>query len=226
MCGRYVRSSPTERFADLFGARTGLTLKPSYNVAPSQPILVARNAEQGGRELAALHWGLIPHWSKEPQTAYSTINARAETVAVKPAFRLAFQRRRCLIAADAYYEWKALAHGKQPYAIQMQDGEPFAFAGIWECWSRGEQRVESCAIIVTVANELTQAIHDRMPVILAPEDYAVWMDPTLTDKQGLLELLKPCPSARMRTFSVSKRVNNPRYDTPELLLPESPDVTD
>lgn len=158
MCDRFARFSSIQKFADLFGTEAGFNVNRRYNIAPTQALLLARNAVWGDRELVSLCWGLIPYWSKEPKTGYSSINARAETVAEKPTFRDAFRHRRCL-----NYEWRKIGRTKQPYFITIKDGEPFGFAGVRE----GES-VDSCAIIVTEANELTKGIHDRMPVILAP----------------------------------------------------------
>lgn len=219
MCGRYARFTPAEIYAQLFDAKEGPVLEPRYNVAPVQPVLAARNAPGGGRELVTLHWGLIPAWAKDPKTGYRTINARAETVASKPAFRQAFRRRRCLIAADGFYEWKRTDGRKQPYYIKLKEGEPFAFAGLWERWQGGETAIESCTIIVTEANNLVRTIHDRMPVILAPEDYHPWMDPEPRDPNDLQALLGPFPAERMVAHPVGLAVNNPRNDKPELLLP-------
>ena len=217
MCGRFARFSSVQKFAELFRTGGGFSLNPRYNVAPTQALLLARNAAGGGRELVCLHWGLIPSWAKEAKTGYSTINARAETVAEMPTFRNAFRHRRCLIAADGYYEWRKLERTKQPYFIALKDSEPFAFAGIWEHWAREEQSIDSCAIIVTDANELTKSIHDRMPVILAPDNYDAWMDPDLTDADRLKAYLRPYPSERMFVYPVSKAVNNPENDQPELI---------
>ncbi len=217
MCGRLARFSSVQKFADLFRTGAGFNLNPRYNIAPTQALLLARNAGWGGRELVSLHWGLVPSWGKEPRVGYSTINARAETVAEKPTFQNAFRYRRCLIAADGYFEWRKLERTKQPYFVTLEDGEPFAFAGVWEHWARNDHSVDSCAIIVTEANELTKPIHDRMPVILAPEDYDAWMDPDLSDPGRLKAFLKPYPSERMLAYPVSKAVNNPKYDQPELI---------
>jgi putative SOS response-associated peptidase YedK len=217
MCGRFARFSSVQKFADLFGTGAGFSLNPRYNLAPTQALLLARNAAWGNREIVSLYWGLIPHWSKEPKTGYSSINARAETVAEKPTFRDAFRRRRCLIAADGYYEWHKRERTKQPYFIALKGREPFAFAGIWEHWAQGDQSIDSCAILVTEANELTKAIHDRMPVILAPEAYGPWMDPDLTDPERLKDFLKPYPSERMATYQVSTAINDPKNEQPELI---------
>ena len=162
----------------------------------------------------------MPAWSDEPRTAYSTINARAETVAEKPAYRAAFRQRRCLIATDGFYEWHPQADGhKQPYFIRLADERPFAFAGIWEHWERDGQRLESCSIIVTVANTLMQPIHERMPVILVPENYAAWLGPEPADPATLKALLQPYPSKSMRMYPVRTFVNSPSNDGPDLIEP-------
>jgi putative SOS response-associated peptidase YedK len=218
MCGRFVRTTPIEQFAELFHAQGHPECWPSYNIAPSTYVLAARNAEHGQRELVPLKWGLVPAWSTEPKTAYSTINARAETVAQKPAFRSAFRHRRCLIAVDGFYEWHVEADGhKQPYFIYLKDHPPFAFAGIWEHWERNGKVLDSCSIIVTEANAMMLPIHDRMPVILAPEDYDAWMDPAVTHSEALQALLKTYPSAQMRLHPVTTQVNSPRHEGPELI---------
>jgi putative SOS response-associated peptidase YedK len=220
MCGRFIRTTPIERYEALFSAHGHVDLKSSYNIAPGSEILVARNKDHGGRELVALKWGLVPSWSKEPRTEYSTINARAETIDEKPAFRSAFNSRRCLIASDGFYEWKKNVDGtKQPYFIRLADGKPFAFAGIWERWERGDQILESCAIIVTSANALMAPIHDRMPVILSPDHYDAWMNPKETNASALKSLLLPYSSDRMKACPISSMVNNPRNNHSDLLLP-------
>ena len=154
--------------------------------------------------------GLIPAWAPEPRIAYSTINARAETAADKPAYRQAFRRRRCLIPADGFYEWRKLGNRKQPYSIAPADGNPFAFAGLWERWERDGQVLESGTILVTQANALIAALHDRMPVILDPADEARWLDPAVTDPAALRPLLVPCPPERLRLWPVSPAVNASR----------------
>lgn len=218
MCGRFVRFTDVSTFAGLFAASGAPKLKASYNIPPSSQILVARNAADFGRELTLMKWGLVPSWSHEPRTEYSTINARAETIADKPAFRSAFKHRRCLIAADGFYEWHVEPDGhKQPYFINLAVNEPFAFAGIWERWERGDVALESCSIIVTEANELMRPIHDRMPVILRPADYDAWMDPANMGSHKLLPLLKPFESTGMRVRRVSTAVNSPRNNYVELI---------
>jgi putative SOS response-associated peptidase YedK len=217
MCGRYARFTPLETYANLFRARGDIAPSPSYNLAPSDAVLAARASDTGVRELVMLRWGLIPFWAKEAKTGYSTINARAETVATKPAFRSAFRQRRCLIAADGFYEWRGARGSKQPYFIRLKGGLPFALAGLWERWRGDGKVVESCAIIVTNANELVQDIHERMPVILSPESYDVWLDPSLGDRGRLQDLLKPYPANLMEAYPVGLAVNNPRNEGTELL---------
>lgn len=195
---------------------------PRYNVAPSQPVGAIRTAEDGSREWVTLRWGLIPAWAAEPRTVYSTINARAETVAEKPTYRQAFRRRRCLIPADGFYEWRKLGARKQPYCIAPADGEPVAFAGLWERWERDGQTLESCTIVVTQANALVAPIHDRMPVILDPAAEARWLDPHVTDPAALCPLLVPCPPERLRLWPVGTAVNRPGTEGPDLITPVAP----
>lgn len=218
MCGRFVQSSPVERYARMFGVATTVESTPRYNAAPTQPILAVRVAPSGRRELVPLRWGLIPAWSAGPDSRYSMINARAETVHQKPAYRDAFRRRRCLIPADGFYEWRQERSGREPYYIRLRDGEPFAFAGLWESWQQPDgERIDSCTIIVTEANELVRPIHDRMPVILPPESHSAWLDPDQHDPARLLPLLRPYPAQAMEAWRVSRRVNNPRHDGPDLI---------
>jgi putative SOS response-associated peptidase YedK len=215
MCGRFTQTA-LERYAELFGASAGIFLRPSYNIAPSQQIVVCRRVDMGWRELVLLRWGLIPHWAKDPRTGYSMINARAETVADKPAYRDAFKKRRCLIPTDGFYEWKPGKPRKQPYFIHRQDGEPFAFAGLWEHWEQEGYAIDSCTIIVTQANKLITPIHDRMPVILPPEHFEQWLDPG-QNKDALLSLLKPCADREMEAYPVGLAVNKPENNGPGLI---------
>lgn len=227
MCGRYTLKAPKAQILERFGIARDLTPKTlfqRYNIAPSQPVAAVRIARDGVRELVPLRWGLIPHWAKEAKTDYSTINARAESVATKPAFRDAFRRRRCLIPADGFYEWQVRPGSKlkQPWYVTLRDGEPFAFAGLWERWEPrpglAGEAVESCTILVTDANELVRPIHDRMPVMLDPADYETWLRPT-HDLSALHALLKPYPAQAMTAWKISTRVNNPRNDDPACLAP-------
>jgi putative SOS response-associated peptidase YedK len=224
MCGRYANFTPVREFARLFGARTGMPdLAPRYNVAPSSPVLACRADPGGGRELVVLTWGLVPPWAKDPKTGHRMINARAETVAVKPAFRSALRRRRCLIAADGFYEWRAGMRHKQPYFIRMKGGRPFAFAGLWERWQGIEGEViESCAIVVTQASKGVEIIHERMPVVVRPEDYSLWLDPALEDPPRVLRLLMPYPAEGMEALPVGLGVNRASNDGVDLIQPVTP----
>ncbi len=218
MCGRYTLKTPTNVLAEWFKIEEYPTsLTPSYNIAPTQEV-VAVVEEDDKRKLEMFHWGLIPSWAKDPAIGNKMINARAETVSEKPSFRSAFKKRRCLILADGFYEWQKTDSGKQPFYIHMQDGCPFVFAGLWEDWRNGEE-IRSCAIITTDANDLMGEIHHRMPVILPPENYAVWLDPDFDEKEPLMDLLKPYPSDEMEAYAVSRRVNKPSNNEPSVVEP-------
>lgn len=223
MCGRYSQSHSLKALEAAFQALATPSFSADfsvrYNIAPSQSVAVVRPAMGGeGRELAGLRWGLVPGWMKEFPKAATMINARAETLADKPSFRAAYKRRRCLVPADGFYEWKKEADKKQPYYIQLPDQPLFAFAGLWEHWSRGEQNVESCTIITTDANHQMQSIHERMPVILKPEDYARWLgeeggDETEAEQKSKLEgLLQPLSGMMLNMIPVSTYVNSPKHD--------------
>lgn len=217
MCGRLIQITAGESLAERFELPAIPAVTPRYNLAPSQLVSVIRMAAEGQREWVALRWGLVPAWSPEPRTAYSTFNARAETVADKPTYRHAFRRRRCLIPADGFYEWRTVGKRKQPYCIAPTDGEPFAFAGLWERWERDETVVESCTIVVTTANATIAPLHDRMPVILARADEALWLDPTQTDPAILQLLLTPCAPERVRVWPVGTAVNRPGSEGSDLM---------
>jgi len=220
MCGRFTQYSDPEVYARHFGADVLSETKPRYNLAPTQPVLAVRQTEEGARELVPLRWGLVPSWSKGPDNRYSMINARAETVDSKPAYRNAFKHRRCLIPTEGFYEWKAEERGKTPYLIRRSEGEPFGMAGLWEAWhGKNGETMESCTVIVTDANDLVRELHDRMPVILAPEDYAAWLDPSNKDTAGLLKMLHPADPTGWALCQVSRKVNSPKNDSPDLLEP-------
>lgn len=217
MCGRYSQTKPHEAVRQFFKTRGPLlNLAARYNIAPTQDAPVVRINADGDRELAMLRWGLIPAWSKEPKTSYSTINARAETVATKPTYRAAFKSRRCLVPADGFYEWQKIGSRKQPYRITMKGDGLFAFAGLWEHWEKGSDAIESFTIIVTEANELMKPIHDRMPVILDAADYDEWLD-AKTGTDTAQTLLRPSPAEDMRAYPISTRVNSPRNDDPAVI---------
>ena len=213
MCGRYARHSTVREFAELFGAQGELELSSGFNVAPTQRVLIARETRDGERRLDMLRWGLVPYWSKGPDSRYSMINARADTVDTKPSYRAAFRRRRCLIAANGFYEWQRGENGKQPFFIGLSDGRPFGMAGVWERWQGDDERIiESCAIVTTDANDRLAGIHDRMPVILPPAAYRLWLDRSCSDVQVLKPLLCPYPAQEMLAYPVSRRVNSVAND--------------
>jgi putative SOS response-associated peptidase YedK len=218
MCGRYTLKTPVSELAERFEIEDSpSSITPSYNIAPTQQVATVL-AENGKRKLEMLHWGLIPSWAKDPEVGNRMINARAETVAEKPSYRKAFQERRCLILADGFYEWQKTDNGKQPFYIRMQDESPFAFAGLWESWRNGRE-IRSCTIITTAPNELAAPIHNRMPVILDPEDYEMWLDPDFDERDPLTSLLKPYPADVMEAYPVSRRVNKPSNNEPGVIEP-------
>src|SRR5690625_4097534 len=185
MCGRYTLYTPLEQIAAHFQLQQLQKIAPRFNIAPSQGVPII-HGDSKHRELAMVRWGLIPSWAKEEKSRYSMINARAETITTKPAFRGAFWHRRCLIPADGFYEWKPTASGKQPYYIRRRNNELFAFARLWEHWEDKQGKfIDSCAIIVTNANELIRPIHDRMPVMLDSDDYETWLNPANQDVRML-----------------------------------------
>jgi putative SOS response-associated peptidase YedK len=233
MCGRFVQHADPEIYASRYDVDE---IEPvagkggqGFNVAPTQDILAIRVTDDGRRVLLPLRWGLVPHWSKGPDNRYSMINARAESVHQRPAYRSAFRDRRCLIPTEGFYEWRAPpgdARGgrKQPYLIRRADGQPFTMAGLWETW-RGEGEdgmIRSCTIVVTDANAVVAPIHDRMPVILAEDDHKQWLDPANHDTDALRRLLKPATPEGWTTHPVGTAVNNPRNDDPTLLEPIEP----
>jgi len=217
MCGRYAITSAPEailRWFKLTG--TSPNLPPHYNAAPGQDLPVIRlHRETGERVLGELRWGLIPYWAKDRKIAWRTINARGETVKTAPAFRSAYRDRRCLLPADAFYEWKANGRAKQPYAIAKRNRELFAFAGLWENWkepSSGEW-IRTFTILTTESNKVVAALHDRMPVILKPDDYDRW----LGEEPDPADLIRPYPADDLVAWPVSKRVNTPENDDPSIL---------
>jgi putative SOS response-associated peptidase YedK len=221
MCGRYTLKTPGKLVADLFGLAEEPSLFPRYNIAPTQPVPVIRvlraNPDTKQRELVPLRWGLVPSWADDPAIGNRLINARSETVSSKPSFRGAFRHRRCLVPADGFYEWKKEGSKKQPVYIRKKDGQPFAFAGLWEEWEREGEVIESCTIITTAANDLMAEFHDRMPVILEPKDYGLWLDPGVQDPKLLEPLLRPFPSGEMEVYPVSRLVNDPRHEDPKCI---------
>ena len=220
MCGRFTLRSPASAIAEQFALFEVPPFSPRYNIAPTQPVPVVRMTAEGGRELVWLRWGLIPGWAKDPAIGARMINARAETVAEKPAYRAAMRRRRCLIAADGFYEWQPAGKRKQPYFIHMHDDRPFALAALWEYWEDPDHSaIESCTLLTTEPNELIRPIHNRMPVILDQSDYARWLDPTTEDARQLTPLLRPYAAASMTSHAVALHVNRPGNDDPQCIEP-------
>jgi putative SOS response-associated peptidase YedK len=215
MCGRYTLKTRAGALAEHFDLPEVPVLTPRYNIAPSQPVAVVR----GGPELAQMRWGLIPAWADDPAIGHRMINARAETVAERPAFRAAFRRRRCLVLADGFYEWQRQDGRKQPFYFRLRDGGPFAFAGLWERWEKGDEPIESCTLLTTEANAVVDPVHDRMPVVLDPGDYRRWLDPRVDRPDELQPLLRPYPAAQMVAHPVGLLVNDPRRDEPRCIEP-------
>jgi len=221
MCGRFSLGAPAATMVAQFDLFEVPPWTPRYNIAPTQEVLVVvQNLTHAKREARRCRWGLIPQWAKGPAVGSRLINARAETVAAKPAFRHAFRERRCLVPADGFFEWQKQDRRKQPFYIRLRDGRPFAFAGLWSRWAPQDgQPIDSCTIITTVANSLIGPLHVRMPVILWPADYDVWLDPSIREVEHLQPLLRPYPPEEMEAYPVSTRVNNPADDSPMLLEP-------
>ncbi len=218
MCGRYSITVPTSQLAERFDAAPpSETPGPHYNAAPTQELPVLLN--EGERQIQLLRWGLIPHWSKDTSTAYKMINARSETLDEKPAYRDTFKKRRCLVLADGFYEWQKTGKGKTPIRFTLKSGEPFAFAGLWENWKDPEGNwLRTFTIITGKANALVAPVHDRMPMILLPENEKTWLDneagPTIWGN-----MLQPYPAELMRAYPVSTRVNATSNDDPSLIEP-------
>jgi putative SOS response-associated peptidase YedK len=221
MCGRFTLITPAEQIAEQFELPEVPSLSPRYNIAPTQPVAAVRQTPgNGNRELAMLHWGLVPFWAKDPGIGARMINARSETAAEKPAFRAAFRRRRCLVLADGFYEWQRLQRGKQPFFIRRRDKGPFAIAGLWEHWKGSDGAViESCTLLTTEPNDLIRSLHNRMPVILPPEHYELWLDTSVRDAELLQPLLRPYPSEGMSAYPISTWVNKPANEGPRCIEP-------
>jgi len=213
---------PNETLAGIFGVEAVPGSGPRYNIAPSQPIAAVRVAsgDPGRRECVLLRWGLVPSWAKDPSIGSRMINARAETVAEKPAFRGPWKSRRCLVPSNGFYEWQRRNGRKQPWYVRMRNGKPFAIAGLWERREdSGGEPLETCALITTGANDLLAPIHDRMPVILAPADFDRWLSSPPTEAPSLRMLLGPFSAEAMEAFPVGLRVNHPGNDSPDLIAP-------
>lgn len=229
MCGRFTLRTPIKDVADLFDlmpdAIERISVPPArFNIAPTQEIAAVRQNEMShGREFAWLYWGLVPSWAEDLSIGNRLINARAETIATKRAFRHAFRHHRCLIPADGFFEWQRKQGRKQPYYIRLKDERPFAFAGLWERWEKTDVAIDSGTIITTDSNELIRPLHDRMPVIVDREHFDVWLDPAIEDPQILQPLLRSYPAQKMTAYPVSVLVNSPRHDTRECIEGAKPD---
>jgi len=227
MCGRFTLTVSPEQLRSVFDGLSVPNIdqqddryRPRYNIAPTQPVAVVAN--DGQNRLDYFVWGLIPSWAKDPSIGNRMINARAETLHEKPSFRSAFKRRRCLVLADGFYEWRQEPgrRSKTPMYIRLESGQPFAFAGLWENWfSPDGSQILSCTIITTEPNSLMQSIHNRMPVILPPVAYPLWLDSREADSQQLLTVLKPFPAELMKAYPVSQWVNSPANDDPRCIQP-------
>jgi len=227
MCGRFTLHTPEPLVLEAFrldpaGPRPSAgVLQPRYNIAPSQDVAIVRDSG-ARRELVMTRWGLVPYWSRTPQTKYSTINARLESVAEKPAYRAPFRRRRCLIPADGFYEWRTVDGAKQPIYIRLRDGGVFAFAGLWDRWEGDAAILESCSILVMPSSTRMQPLHARMPVIVAPVHYDGWLDNAITGKPEILRLLDSERSGELVSYPVSSRVNSPGHDDSRCIQPVDP----
>lgn len=222
MCGRFTLTITFDDLREYFQvAGPPQTLSPRYNITPSQDVAAVR-LEEGKRRLAFLRWGLIPFWAEDPKIGYRTINARAETLLKKPAFRAAFRKRRCLIPASGFFEWLKKGKEKQPYYIYRRDGNPMALAGLYERWrdEKVGRDIESCTIITTAANQLVTRLHDRMPVILEADDFGKWLDPEEESPGKLTPLLKPPDEGVLEMYPVSSYVNKPQNEGEKCIEPE------
>jgi putative SOS response-associated peptidase YedK len=217
MCARYTLTAPANRIAEAFGIHLPFDVPPRYNVAPTQDVLVVRLNQSGEREAARLRWGLIPSWAPDAKIGTRLLNARADSVAEKPSFRSAYKKRRCLIVADGFYEWRTEGKAKLPFRIHRPDDSPFAFAGLWEQWDGDEKPIESCTIITTEANSRLSTIHDRMPVIFtAPAEFEQWL--TVPDAKTLM---LPLPDDALQVTPANPYVNNSRHEGPECIAAAS-----
>jgi putative SOS response-associated peptidase YedK len=219
VCGRFVTDIPPEELAKIFGLVEAPKLEPRFNVAPTQLSAVVRN--QGDRNrLDLLKWGFVPGWSKDLSFGSHLINARSESVAEKPVFRHAIKYRRCIIPASGFYEWSHSGSRKQPYYIRMADQTPMCMAGVWELWKAPDgSELETFAILTTAANKLVEPIHDRMPVILHPDRFTLWLSHNMHDPEQLQQLYQPFPAEQLEAFKVPDLVNNTRFDSPACIAP-------
>jgi putative SOS response-associated peptidase YedK len=219
MCARYTLRSPADLLAERFGLPQTPDVQPRFNIAPSQLIpVIGAKAGGNGRGLAMFKWGFIPHWA-QADAGTKPVNARAETIATTPMFSESFRRRRCIVPADGFYEWKTVNKKKMPVHFQLKNRSLFGFAGVWDVWNGPAGKVFTVAIVTTKPNELTATVHDRMPVILARDDEAVWLDPAVEDVARLQPMLKPYPAEAMEATPVNPALNKPSFEGPDCLTP-------
>ncbi len=222
MCGRFSLSTAPDWVAEHFGLEEIPDLKPRYNIAPTQDVAVVRQRRKGGRHLDLLRWGLLPPSMPDTPGGAPLINARSETVMEKPSFRDAFLRRRCLVPADGFFEWKRVDRRKQPIYFTLRDHQPFAFAGLWERWVASDGHpAESCTILTTEPNDLVLPVHDRMPLILEPAGYDAWLAHDSVPERDLVPLFRPYSGGQMESYPVSPMVNSAEPDTPECIAPQA-----
>ena len=220
MCGRFTSFLSPELLALTYKVPLQADLPPRYNIAPTQDVLVVREDASGARYLSAARWGLMPHWETDLAAGSKRINARSETVHEKSSFRQAVRNRRCIVPASGFYEWSATPAGKIPHYISLRDGSPLSFAGIWEQWrSPSGENLETCAFLTTAANSLMATIHERMPVILHPGDFQLWLDRSVVDPHALMPLYQPYPADLMQEWVVSSIVNSPRNQSQSCIAP-------
>ncbi len=225
MCGRFAFYSPAEAVTRVFGVEDPPAIEPRFNIAPTQFVPVVRSDDDGVRSVAMLRWGLVPFWAKDRSIGNRMINARAETLAEKPAFRDSFRKRRCIVPANGFFEWRKQGSVKQPYFIALGGDEPFGMAGLWARWrdreKNGDERLETFTIVTTEPNSAVEPLHDRMPAILPPEQFDAWLAPENEDTAALQTLLGPCPADEITVWPVSRRVNDPKNDEPSLVESDS-----
>lgn len=221
MCARF-QFAPPEDWVEEFGLTDAPEVTPRYNIAPRQDVLAVRRDRAGARHARPLRWGLVPSWAEDPAVGNRLINARAESVSTRAAFRDSFRQRRCLVPAQGFYEWKKFGRAREPWLVRLKGGRTFAFAGVWDRWSGQPDAIESCALITTPANAVVAPIHGRMPVMIERAAYPAWLDPDATEAD-LQRLLVPFPADAMEAFPVSPRVNSPDVDGPDLVRPVAPE---
>jgi putative SOS response-associated peptidase YedK len=221
MCARF-QFAPPEDWVEEFGLSEAPETPPRYNIAPTQDVVAVRGERAGARQARLLRWGLVPRWAEDPKMGNRLINARAESVSTRAAFRDSFRQRRCLVPAQGFYEWKRFGRAREPWLVRLKGGRTFAFAGVWDRWAGEGTAIESCALITTAANPLVAPIHGRMPVILDHRAYAAWLDPD-AEEGDLRRLLEPFSADAMEAFPVSTRVNSTAVDDPDLTRPVTPE---